>query len=500
MLNQDSPATSPSEKPVIRPTIKKVLFNKWLWAAVLILLIWLVWHFLHNDSIRTMGEFGGRNGRNAATVGVATAESADIPIILNALGTVTATATVTVRPQVSGVLQQVNFQEGQMVKAGQLLATIDPREFELALMQVSGQRQRDEAQLDNARLVLARDHALQAQESIAQQDVEAQVALVKQLEGTVMSDRAQEGTARLNLSYTKVVAPVSGRVGLRTVDVGNLVNAGDTTGIAVIAQLAPIDVVFSVPQIQVSDIQNELNSVQEQTPSPAAALAAALKVTALDRSRANVLADGQFLALDNQVDVQTGTVRAKARFANEKLQLFPNEFVNIKFVLRNIKGAVVVPISALRHGTNGDYVYVLDSESNTVALRLVSAGQSDVERVQIINGLQTGEKVITEGADKLKDGATVKLASNIPDGAGDPAKAGANREGRNKDWKNKNSASPDGSHKEWRKKQGSGSDGSSANGVSSEKSASESVSSEKQESSESSSRSGEHRHKRPEAS
>jgi multidrug efflux system membrane fusion protein len=483
MLNQGSPAK--------HSRLVKVLLNKWLWAAVLILLIWLVWHLLQKGSSRTMGEFGGRNGRNATTVGVATAESADIPIILNALGTVTATATVTVRPQVSGVLQQVNFQEGQMVKAGQLLATIDPREFELALMQSSGQRQRDEAQLDNARLVLARDHALQAQDSIAQQDVEAQAALVKQLEGTVMSDRAQEGTARLNLNYTKVVAPVSGRVGLRSVDVGNLVSAGDTTGIAVIAQLAPIDVVFSVPQIQVSDIQNELNSVQEQTPS----LAAALKVTALDRSRANVLAEGQFLALDNQVDVQTGTVRAKARFANEKLQLFPNEFVNIKFVLRNIKDAVVVPISALRHGTNGDYVYVLDSESNTVALRLVSAGQADVDRVQITNGLQAGEKIITEGADKLKDGATVKLASNIPDVGGDPAKAGANREGRNKDWRNKNGANPDGSHKEWRKRSGANSDAASSEGSTSENASSESAAS-----SESSSRSGEHRHKRPEAS
>lgn len=476
MLNQNSPAESSRVKQIM----KKVFFNKWFWMVILILLAWLGWHLLHKDSARAIGEFGGRNGRNAATVGVATAEKADIPIILNALGTVTATATVIVRPQVSGVLQQVNFQEGQMVKAGQVLATIDPREFELALMQVSGQRQRDEAQLDNARLVLARDRALQAQDSIAQQDVEAQIALVKQLEGTVMSDRAQEGTARLNLNYTKVIAPVSGRVGLRSVDVGNLVSAGDTTGIAVIAQLAPIDVVFSVPQIQVGDIQSELNfTVEKSSESPSSTTGTPiLKVSALDRSRTNVLAEGQFLALDNQVDVQTGTVRAKARFANDKLQLFPNEFVNIKFVLRSIKDAIVIPVSALRHGANGDYVYVLDSESNTVSLRLVTAGQADVERVQITNGLQAGEKIITEGADKLKDGATVKLAANIPDAAIDPTKAGENsdrktRDWKNRDWKNRGGENPDGSqnpngsHREWRKKSESGSESPSSGEASS---------------------------------
>ncbi|HEX9174350.1 MAG TPA: efflux RND transporter periplasmic adaptor subunit, partial [Telluria sp.] len=259
------------------------------------------------------GGRGGRGGRGglATTVGVATAEQADIPVVIDSLGTVTAAATATVRPQVAGVLQKINFTEGQLVKPGQVLATIDPRPFEMALLQARGTRQRNQAQLESARVTLSRFRTLLEQDSIARQDVDTQAALVKQLEGTIMTDRAAEGIAQLNLSYTQVKAPIGGRVGLRTVDIGNLVNSGDANGIAVITQLAPIDVEFAVPQDQVPELQSRI--VQNAT----------LAAIALDRTRTDTLASGKFLALDNQVDVQTGTVRAKARFTNTDQKLFP---------------------------------------------------------------------------------------------------------------------------------------------------------------------------------
>jgi multidrug efflux system membrane fusion protein len=381
-------------------------------------------------------------------VGVATAERADIPIVLEALGTVTAAATVTVRPQVSGVMKQVLFKEGQMVQAGQLLATIDPRPFELALMQATGQRQRDEAQLENARLTLQRYRTLLSQDSIARQDVDTQAALVKQLEGTVTTDRAAEGTARLNLGYSRVLAPVSGRVGLRAVDVGNVVSTSDANGIAVITQVSPIDVVFAIPQDQVAEVQartygtspekddksDDKSSTQTATKNkPNNDM---LPVTALDRTRVTTLDSGRFLALDNQVDTQTGTVRAKARFPNEKLALFPSQFVNIRLLLRTINGAVVVPVTALRNGSNGDFVYVLNSNDHTVALRPVTRGQATVDKIEIVSGLTAGEKVITEGADRLKDGARVTLP-------GDKPAFGANGNGRGERGKGRRSGKPD---------------------------------------------------------
>ncbi|MYN11488.1 efflux RND transporter periplasmic adaptor subunit, partial [Pseudoduganella aquatica] len=359
-----------------------------------------------------VGGGGGRRGGASTTVGVATAETADLPIVLDALGTVTAAATTTVRPQVSGILQKVLFKEGQMVKAGQVLAQIDPRQFELALMQASGQRQRDEAQLDNARLTLERYRTLLAQDSIARQDVDTQAAQVKQLEGTVMTDRANEGTARLNLGYTKVVAPISGRVGLRVVDVGNLVGSGDAAGIAVITQLSPIDVEFAVPQDQGPLVMEGVNA------------GAPLPAIALDRTRAVTLDNGRFSALDNQVDTQTGTIKAKARFANSHNALFPSQFVNVRLELRTIKDAVMVPVTALRHGSKGDFVYVLNGDK-TVSTRPVARGQATVDKVEIRSGLKAGEQVITEGADRLKDGAKVTLPGDKPGGgAGGGGKRG----------------------------------------------------------------------------
>ncbi len=352
------------------------------------------------------GAAGGRRGGLATTVGVATAELADIPVSIDALGTVTAAATATVRPQVSGILQKINFSEGQLVTAGQVLATIDPRPFEMALLQASGTRQRNEAQLSSARVTLERFRTLLAQDSIARQEVDTQAALVKQLEGTSMTDRAAEGIAKLNLSYTQVKAPIGGRVGLRVIDMGNLVGSGDAAGIAVITQLSPIDVEFAVPQDRVPDLQTGLRG------------SAPLPAIAFDRTRTVELATGKFSALDNQVDVQTGTVRAKARFANANQALFPSQFVNLRLELRTIEDAVMVPVTALRNSSTGDFVYVLNAAERTVAVRPVTRGQATVDKVEIKTGLKAGEQVITEGADRLKDGAKVTLPGDKPQAGG----------------------------------------------------------------------------------
>ena len=378
--------------------------------AVLAGIAWLAWSLTHPDGAGTAAKgparsAGGRGGAPATTVGIATAERADLPVILDALGSVAPVAQVTVRPQVSGVLRDVRFTEGQMVKAGQLLAEIDPRPFEMQLMQATGQRMKDEAQLENARVTLERYRSLLALDSIARQEVEVQAALVKQLEATVMTSRAAEGTAKLNLGYTRVAAPISGRVGLRVVDSGNLVSSNDAEGIAVITQLAPIDVEFSIPQDQVPELQ----SLAQQSRLP---------VDALDRTRTTVLDTGTFLSLDNVVDAQTGTVRAKARFPNAKGALFPAQFVNVRLKLRTVAGAVVVPVSAVRHGSDGDFVYVVDRDTRVVSLRAIERGLQTADRVQVAKGVAAGEVVITEGADRLKDGARVTLPGDAPASGG----------------------------------------------------------------------------------
>ncbi|MES2742739.1 MAG: efflux RND transporter periplasmic adaptor subunit [Pseudomonadota bacterium] len=419
----DSPATAPHVTPPPRRSRRSKLIGGVIALAVMGALGALAWYLTHpaagaagasgqGGRAGPGGPAGGGRGGPPSTVGVATAVRADIPVVLDALGTVTAAATVTVRPQVSGILQKILFKEGEMVKAGQLLALIDPSQFEMALLQASGQRQRDQAQLENARLTLERYRTLLGQDSIARQDVDTQAALVKQLEGTLMTDRAAEGTARLNLGYSKVRSPIGGRVGLRVVDVGNLVNANDANGLAVVTQLSPIDVEFAVPQDQVPDVQGRVNE------------GAALPAIALDRTRTATLDTGRFAALDNQVDVQTGTVRAKARFANAKGALFPSQFVNLRLELRTIADAVMVPVTALRHGAAGDFVYVLKGD-RTVELRSVTRGQSTVDKVQLRTGVKVGEQVITEGADRLKDGAKVVLPGDKPAAGGGRRARGA---------------------------------------------------------------------------
>jgi multidrug efflux system membrane fusion protein len=400
--------------PAAAPRTRK---RRWLGSVVAVLLLLalaaLAWHLTHREQAQGAGGApgaragggpggpGGARGGPPSTVGFAVAERSDVPVWLEALGTVTPAATVTVRSQVSGVLQKVSYNEGDTVRAGQVLAVIDPRPFEMALQQAIGQRQRDEAQLENARLTLQRYQALLKQDSIARQDVDTQAALVRQLEAAIISDRAAEGTARLNLANTRITAPVSGRVGLRPVDAGNLVNAGDTAGVAVITQVEPIDIGFAVPQDRLPDIQRRVSQ------------GATLPVTAMDRGRTTELASGRFLTLDNQIDPQTGTVKAKARFANDKGALFPNQFVNVRLLLDTVQSAVTVPVTAVRQGSNGDFVYVL-REDHTVSLRNVKRGVATTDKVAITAGLQAGEKVITEGGDRLRDGARVVLPGERP--------------------------------------------------------------------------------------
>ena len=349
------------------------------------------------------GGLGGA-GRGAGTVGVATAEKTSIAVTLDALGTVTPLATVKVKPQVSGVLEKVLFSEGKMVKKGELLATLDARQFELALAQATGQRQRDMAQLESAKVTLARFQTLLSQDSIARQEVDSQTALVKQLEGAVMVNNAAVGAAQLNLSYTRITAPISGRVGLRTVDVGNTVSSSDVNGVAVITQVTPMDVVFAVPQDRISDVL--------------AASKTDMQVVALDRTRTGTLGSGVFASLDNQVDTTTGTVKAKARFDNTDSALFANQFVNIQLRIKSIDNAIVVPVTAVRLGGNGDFVFVLNAEARTVSIRPVVRGQATGEKVVIASGLKAGEQVITEGADRLKDGSRVSLPGDAPRGGG----------------------------------------------------------------------------------
>lgn len=414
-----TPETTPETPPAGTPTLpphpprrRARLLGSLLAVIALGGTGWLAWDLTHPASPEGTGTSsapgtgGGRRSSPASTVGVATARLASIPVTLEALGTVTPQASVKVRPQVSGVLEKVLFKEGQMVRAGDLLATIDARPFELALQQASGQRQKGEAQLDSARVTLQRFKTLLAQDSIARQEVDTQAALVKQLEGTVAIDKANEGVARLNLSYTRITAPVGGRVGLRAVDVGNVVSSSDASGIALITKISPIDVVFAVPQDQAGALQQS------------AAAGTAMAVTALDRTRSATLDTGAFASLDNQVDGTTGTVKAKARFANGALALFPGQFVNVRLQLRTIEKAVVVPVTALRHGSGGDYVYVLNPAERSVSLRQVERGQATADSIQIASGLKAGEQVITEGADRLKDGASVTLPGDAPGGAG----------------------------------------------------------------------------------
>jgi multidrug efflux system membrane fusion protein len=339
-------------------------------------------------------------------VGVSTVTTGDIPITINALGTVTPLATVTIHPQINGPLVKINFTEGQMVKRGDLLVQIDPRPYQAAVDQADGQLKRDQASLANNRKDLERYKTLLAQNSVSDQVYATQLATVAQTEATIASDRAALEAAQLNLDYCRITAPVAGLVGLRQVDVGNLMQANSTT-IAVVTQLQPMSVLFTVPEDSLSNILQRLRAGQK------------LPVDAFDRSMTNKIASGALSNADNQIDPTTGTLKLRAMFDNSKFELFPNQFVNVRLLLDTLHDVVVVPGAAMQQGASGSYVYVVNADS-TVSMRAVTLGPSNGDLISVNKGLAAGERVVVDGADQLRDGAHVV----VPGTAGAAAAGG----------------------------------------------------------------------------
>ena len=387
----------------LRGTRKRTL-GTWLWPIGILVVVgvgvmYIVGH--NGDGGSTQQQGGGRRGGGAngtTPVDAVNAQLGDMPIYLDALGTVTPTATVTVRSQISGVLQSVNFTEGQMVQKGQFLAQVDPRPYQAALLQAQGTLARDQAQLAAARKDLERYKTLVAQDSISQQTLDTQQATVGQLEGTVQSDQAAVQTQQLNLIYAHITAPISGRVGLRQVDPGNYVSTGDTNGLVAITQQSPIDVAFTIPEDQVQTVTGRFNGGNK------------LPVSVMDRTQAKTLASGTLLSLDNLIDTTTGTLRAKARFTNTDGALFPSQFVNVRLLVDTMHNVVVVPSSAILRGQQGLFVYTANARG-AVHVTPVTTGPTDGDNTAILTGVTPGQEVVTDGTDRLREGACVVLPS-----------------------------------------------------------------------------------------
>lgn len=320
-----------------------------------------------------------------------------MPVTLGQLGTVTPLAVVTVRTQISGYLMEVGFREGQMVKRGDFLAQIDPRPYEVALAQAEAQLARDQALLKNAQLDLRRYDTLVAQNSIAKQTRDTQESLVGQYQATVKSDQAQIDAQKLNLTYCRIVSPVTGRVGLRQVDAGNYVQTSDANGIVVVTQLQPISVIFTMAEDNLPKVMERLHQ------------GATLAVTAYDRTGTTEIAKGKLYTFDNQIDTTTGTLRLRAIFDNNEGTLFPNQFVNVKLLVDTLHNAEIVPVSSVQRGAPGTFVYVVKPDQ-TVAVQKVKLGPGDGQRVAVLAGLEPGERVVTDGADRLRDGAKITIA------------------------------------------------------------------------------------------
>lgn len=383
--------------------------------AVLVIGLGAVWwvNHSHNSQEAAPNRGGGRRGFGMGMSGplpvvVRPAVKADLNLYLDGLGTVTALANVTIRTQISGQLMEVDFKEGQSVNKGDLLAVIDPRPYQVALEQAQGQLTQAQAQLTAAQADLSRYQTLASQDSISTQQVDAQRATVGQYTGQVQTDQAAIDSAKLNLAYCHITAPVAGRVGLRQIDPGNYVTPGDASGLVVLTQVSPISVIFTLPEDQMSRVAGRLHS------------GAQMPVDAYDRTATTKLASGQLATIDNQADTSTGTIKLRATFDNSGDKLFPNQFVNVRMLLDVDRGVTVVPTSAIERGQQGTFVYLVKPD-NTVAAQTVALGPTEGERVEVAKGLNPGDRVVVDGADRLKDGMKVIPQSGASQGGNGPA-------------------------------------------------------------------------------
>ncbi|MDD2050505.1 MdtA/MuxA family multidrug efflux RND transporter periplasmic adaptor subunit [Pseudomonas putida] len=382
--------------------------RRWLVGLLILLLVaglcWWLWPSpAPHKAAGAPGGKGGRPGFGAfagpVPVRVEPATVGNFPVYLKALGTVTATNTVNVRSRVGGELVKVNFQEGQKVKAGDLLAEIDPRSYQIALQQAEGTLAQNQAQLKNAQIDLERYKGLYAEDSIAKQTLDTQVALVGQFQGTIKTNQAAVGDAKLNLDFTRIRAPISGRLGLRQLDVGNLVAANDTTALVVITQTQPITVAFTLPESELSTVLARYRS------------GAKLPVEAWDRGDLKQQAVGVLRSLDNQIDTTTGTLKFKAFFENQDEALFPNQFVNVRLLADTLTNVVLAPSAAIQFGTDGSFVYVMEGDTK-VRIRKLTLGASDGDHTVVTAGLAKGERVVLEGTDRLRDGSEVEVVND----------------------------------------------------------------------------------------
>jgi membrane fusion protein, multidrug efflux system len=407
--------TQPLDRPVKRKRAKSKTGRRLGLLVVVVAAAALGWWLYDRQPAPRSGRVNPY--ANAMPVVVAPVVTGDIDLTLNALGTVTSLATVTIKSQISGYLMNVNYQEGQVVKKGDLLVEIDSRPYELALKNAEGALERDQAMLQSAELDLKRYQDLAKTNAIPRQQLDQQVALVAQDKGNVLSDEAQIETQKLNIVYCHIIAPVNGRVGLRLVDPGNYVTPGDATGLVVITQFQPITVIFPVAEDNLPQITRRLK------------VAKALPVTAFDRSGSIKLGTGELKILDNQIDTTTGTLKLRAEFANQEDTLFPNQFVNIELLVDTMRGVTVMPTAAVQRGAPGTFVYLVNADQ-TVTVRPVTLGPSHGDTVAIDKGLSPGDRVVIDGADKLRNGAKVvardegaSAPAAAPPAAGAPAAA-----------------------------------------------------------------------------
>ncbi len=388
--------------------------RRWLIALVVLLGALLLWWLLPGKPAAK--KVGNSPWDGPVPVRLTEVGSGDFHIELKALGTVTALNTVNVRSRVDGELVKVFFEEGQLVKAGDLLAQIDPRPYQVALQQAEGTLAQNQAQLKNAEIDLARYQGLYAEDSIAKQTLDTQQALVGQYRGTVKSNQAAVAEARLNLDFTRIRAPIAGRLGLRQVDLGNLVRSSDTTPLVVITQVEPIAVNFTLPEKDLPPVLARVRDNQK------------LRVEAWDRGEQQRLAEGELHSLDNQIDVATGTVKLKARFANTGEQLFPNQFVNVRLRVETRQQATLIPSAAVQFGARGTFVFVL-GEGDKVQIRDIKVAASDGATSLVEEGVKVGERLVLEGIDKLKDGSQVQVIGNEPGALAQPQAQAAQKQG-----------------------------------------------------------------------